>query len=94
MYKIYFADMGKGTRIKAMGKRPVVCTEINGDFAKVYKVTSRYKNDKYHIRINNYIVNGFCCLATCYTINKKYLLGFKRDCTTSEIEAINKVIKK
>lgn len=42
MYKIYFADMGKSTKIRDMGKRPVVCVEMNGNFAKVYKITFRY----------------------------------------------------
>lgn len=94
MYSIYYADMGKATGIEDMGKRPVVCIEISENKAKVYKITSRYKKGKYYARINNYIVNGFCCVSKYYTIDKKYLLNYKRDCTLSEIEAINKVIKK
>lgn len=93
MYKIYYADMAKATGISEMGKRPVVSVGfVNGDKnkVKVYKITSRNRNDKFHVKINTYVVNGYCDISNLYIIDTKYLLNFKRDCTTSEINAIKK----
>ena len=94
MYKIYFADLGKATGIPEIGKRPVVFVGMVNGKAKVYKITSRNRNDRFHVRMNNYIVNGFCDISQFYLIDKKYLLSYKRDCTTSEIKSINKFSKK
>ena len=49
MYKIYFADLGKATGNKEIGKRPVVSVGIVDGKAKVYKITSRNRNDKKNI---------------------------------------------
>ncbi len=94
MYKVYFADMGKATGVNEMGKRPVVVINRNKDKVEVLKITSRNRNDKFHIRMNNYIINGYCETAKSYWIDKKYLLSYKRDCTTSEEAAIKEKRKK
>lgn len=94
MYKIYFADLGKATGNKEIGKRPVVFVGVVDGKAKVYKITSRNRNDKKHIRMNSYIISGFCDISQYYLIDTKYLMSYKRDCTKSEIDAINKFAKK
>ena len=93
MYKIYFANMGKATGISQMGTRPVVVVKSNKDTVMVYKITSRMREDKKHIRMNPYGIVGFCDISKSYTINKKYLKGFKRYCTTSEFNNIQKKAK-
>lgn len=90
MYKIYYADLGKATGVKEIGRRPVVVVGQKGDKLKCYKVTSRMRNDFRHIRLNSYMVSGYCDVSQAYYINKKYLNGFKRNCTTTEMDAINK----
>lgn len=90
MYKIYFADMGKATRIPQMGTRPVVVVKGDKNTVTVYKITSRMREDKRHVRMNNYVIVGFCDISKSYTIDRKYLKGFKRYCTTSEINSIQR----
>lgn len=88
MYKIYFADMGKATGVPQMGTRPVVVVKGDKNTVTVYKITSRMREDKRHVRMNNYVIVGFCDISKSYTINKKFLKNFKRYCTTSEINSI------
>lgn len=90
MYKIYFADMGKATGVPQMGTRPVVVVKGDKNTVTVYKITSRMREDKRHVRMNNYVIVGFCDISKSYTINKKYLKGFKRYCTTSEFNSIQR----
>lgn len=94
MYKVYFADLGKATGIKEIGKRPVVSVGLIDGKAKVYKITSRNREDYKHIRMNTYIISGYCDISKFYLIDKKYLISYQRDCTKSEIEAIDKYAKK
>lgn len=90
MYKIYFADMGRATGNHNMGKRPVVSLNVEDeDYVKVMKVTSRMRNDEFHVRMNNFLVHGYCDVSHTYRIKKKYLLDWIRDCTVSETEGIN-----
>lgn len=88
MLKIYYADMAKAFKRKDYKKRPVVVLEDLGDTVKVMKVTSRNRDDKYHARMNNFLIYGFCDVSHVYRIPKKYLMGFVRECTTSETEGI------
>ena len=88
MMRIYYADMAKAFKRKDYKRRPVVVLEDLGDMVKVMKVTSRNRDDKYHTRMNNFLIYGFCDVSHVYKIPKKYLMGFVRDCTTSEIENI------
>lgn len=95
MFKIYYADLGKATGIEEIGRRPVVSVGFVENKVKVYKITSRQKrDDKNHIKLNNYIVSGYCEINRYYLIDKKYLLNYKRDCTATEIELIKKKAKK
>ena len=88
MYKIYYANMAKGTGMSEIGKRPVVSVRSDGDYVEVYKITSRNRNDEHHVRMNNFLVHGYCDISHKYRINKKYLTSWIRDCTTSEVEGI------
>lgn len=88
MYKIYFVDMGKATGYREIGRRPVVCIGSYNDKVKVLKLTTRLKDNKYHIRMNPYMVRGFCDCGDLYLVDKKWLQSFKRECTISEQKAI------
>lgn len=88
MFKIYYANMAKGTGMSEIGKRPVVSVKSDGDYVEVYKITSRNRDDKFHARMNNFMVHGYCDISHKYRINKKYLTTWIRDCTTSEVENI------
>lgn len=90
MYKIYFADMGKATGVPQMGTRPVVVVKGDKNTVTVYKITSRMREDKRHVRMNNYVIIGFCDIGKSYTIDRKYLKGFKRYCTISEFNSIQR----
>lgn len=90
MYKIYFADMGKATGVSQMGTRPVVVVKGDKNTVTVYKITSRMREDKRHVRMNNYVIIGFCDIGKSYTIDRKYLKGFKRYCTISEFNSIQR----
>lgn len=92
MFKICYADLAKAFGKKEFKRRPVVIMEDLGDSVKILKVTSRNRDDKYHVRMNNFLIYGFCDISECYIIKKKYLLNYVRDCTASESEAIKNKI--
>ena len=92
MFKICYADLAKAFGKKEFKRRPVVIMEDFGDSVKILKVTSRNRDDKYHVRMNNFLIYGFCDVSKFYIIKKKYLLSYVRDCTTSESEAIKNKI--
>lgn len=88
MFKIYFADMAKATGKKEIKKRPVVVIKESGNYVSVLKITSRNKDDEFHVRMNNFIIHGFCDISHIYKIERRYLLRWMRNCTSSEVEAI------
>lgn len=92
MYQIYICDFKKAN-IPQAGVRPVVVTKM-GNKCIVYKITSRERNDKYHVRLNNYMIHGYCDISGWYKLDRCCLLNYVRDCTTSEIQAIDEGIKK
>lgn len=86
---IGIVDIARATNtIEAGHNRPCVVCSDNGKSLKVYKITTRNKDDKYHFRMNPYKISGFCDAGTCYEIDKKYLVSYKRPCTVSEIQGI------
>lgn len=89
MYKIYWCDLGKATEKPEIGKRPVVVIGYDDQYVKVLKVTCRNREDRFHVHMNNFLVHGYCSCDVCYYIPKKYLLDFRRDCTTCEYTKIN-----
>ena len=93
MYKIYFAELGKATGIKEIGTRPVVLISENDKECMVLKITSRNRDDRKHVRMNPYIINGFCDISQTYFIDKKYLKDYMRDCTKSEYSSIREKIR-
>lgn len=94
MYQIYIADLGKATKNEEIGSRPVVVISKNKYNAKLLKITSRMRPDNNHIRMNNYIIHGFCDVHNIYNIDTKYLKNYIRDCTVSEQNSIYSKIKK
>ena len=93
MYKIYWCNLGKAVGNPEIGVRPIVSTGIVNGKVKVFQITSRNRNDRYHVRMNHYMIRGFCGMSYYYLIDKKYLLDYCRDCTTSEVDAMNQKIK-
>lgn len=93
MYQIYICDFKKAG-LYQIGTRPVVVTKKENGSYIVYKITSRERNDKYHVRLNNYMIYGYCDISGWYKLDKKCLLKYIRDCTTSEIQAIDEGIRK
>ena len=89
MYKIFFCDLAKATNNKEIGKRPVVSVGLVDGKYKVYKITSRYKVGSKYVRMNPYIIRGYCDVSQYYLVDKKHFISFQRDCTSSEIDAIN-----
>lgn len=81
--------MRKVTNNKA-GIRPVVSVKKDGDYYIVYEITSRNRENNVCVRMNHYKVHGFCEVLHKYRIHKTYMRKFIRDCTKSEIDAINK----
>lgn len=94
MYKIHIADMGAATGLREMGKRPVVVISRNNQDGKVsvLKITSRMRSGSYYVRMNNYIISGFCNAHEIFTIDAKHVKKMIRDCTKSEVDAINKTM--
>lgn len=88
MFRIYYADLAKALKDKSFKVRPVVVVEEDEKNVKVFAITSRNRFGKYYIHMNNYKVYGMCNTSRLYTIPKKYLLNYVRDCTTSETEPI------
>lgn len=88
MYKIYWCNLGKATGVSEIGTRPVVVLKRNGNTATVVSITSRNKDGKYYVRMNPFLVAGYCNCTKEFLINRKYLMGYKRDCTSSEEDAI------
>lgn len=90
--KIVYVDMKKATGNPAIGVRPVVVLWKNNGIAKVMKITSRNKGNKFHAHMNNYVISGFCCCSEVYYINSDFVDNgtFMRNCTRSEVEEINK----
>ena len=93
MYKIYWCNLGKAVGNPEIGVRPIVSTGFVNGKVKVFQITSRNRNDRYHVRMNHYMVRGFCGMSYYYLIDRKYLLDYCRDCTTSEVDAMNQKIK-
>lgn len=93
MYKIYWCNLGKAVGNPEIGVRPIVSTGIVNGKVKVFQITSRNRDDRYHVRMNHYMIRGFCGMGYYYLIDKKYLLDYCRDCTTSEMDAMNQKIK-
>lgn len=93
MYKIFWADLGKATDKKEIGTRPVVSVEVRGNQVKVYEITCRNRQDKYHARMNNYLISGYCNCDKAFWIDKKYLKHYVRDCTMQEHNNISEKIK-
>ena len=94
-YRIYYADMAKAV-CKEKKKRPVVVVAEQGNKVKVHCVTCRNKQDRpsFYVPLNNYLVSGNVEVSHYYWINKKFLLNYVRDCTSSEQEAIYKGCKR
>ena len=76
------------TNKKEIKKRPVVVIKESGNYVSVLKITSRNKDDEFHVRMNNFIIHGFCDISHIYKIERRYLLRWMRNCTSSEVEAI------
>ena len=93
MYKIYWCNLGKAVGNPEIGVRPIVSTGIVNGKVKVFQITSRNRDDRYHVRMNHYMIRGFCGMGYYYLIDKKYLLDYCRDCTTSEMDTMNQKIK-
>lgn len=94
VYKIYYANLGKATGIKEIGTRPIVSIKVEDDFVVVCKITSRMRPDFRHIKMNQYLISGFCDISQTYRIDRKFLGSYVRDCTTSEVQLINNGMKK
>ena len=94
-YRIYYADMAKAV-CKEKKKRPVVVVAEPGSKVTVHCVTCRNKQDRpsFYVPLNNYLVSGNVEVSHYYWINKKFLLNYVRDCTSSEQEAIYKGCKR
>lgn len=88
MFRICYADLAKAFKNKDLKRRPVVVIKDLGRKVVVLKITGRSINDKYHVRMNHFLIYGFCDVGNIYTIDKKYILSYVRDCTTSEVESI------
>ena len=94
MFRICYADLSKAFKNNEFKRRPVVVIEDLGNNVKVLKITSRNRNDKYHVRMNNFLIYGFCDISHCYIIPKRYLISNVRDCTISEMESITSKVDK
>ena len=94
MYKVYIADLGKATGNREIGIRPVISVGLSNGQAEVFKITSRNKTGGKYIRIDAYVVAGFCDVSKSYKIDPKYLLSYKRDCTTGEMQRLDYKRKK
>ena len=94
-YKIYYANMGLAVR-KEKKIRPVVVVDEYNNRVRVHCVTCRNKDDRpdYYVPLNPYKVYGNVEVSRYYWIDKKYLLDCVRECTTSEVEAINRGIER
>lgn len=86
--KIYSVDLAKALNNKDIKCRPCVILEETEHTITVLPITSRMRPDRFHIRMDNYIIYGFCSINKPTTILKKYRKGFIRDCTKREENAI------
>lgn len=88
-YSIYYANMRCVHPEKKT--RPVVVVAEQGNRVKVHCVTCRCKADRpdFYVPLNHYMISGNVEVKRSYWIDKRFLLDYVRDCTTSEIEAIN-----
>ena len=93
-YTIYYANLRKGLHDSNEKIRPVVIVGEEEKNVKVLAITSRYKSDKYHVKMNNFLIHGCCDVGNIYKINKKYILQYVRGCTESEVNAIENKLGK
>lgn len=93
-FEIYYADLGKAVGIPEIGIRPIVCVRKENDYIIAYKITGRMRPDFRHIKMNQYMISGFCDISKFYKVHVNFIKSYKRDCTKSEIDTIKPKISK
>ena len=84
MMEIYMCNLAKATGVVEKKIRPVVVISKSKETCIVCPITSRWKDDKFHVHMNNYLVHGYCDACEQMKVKTRYLLKFVRSCTISE----------
>lgn len=92
-----YANLSKAVE-NGMKFRPVVVFEESGNRVKVFSITSRMissenNKDGNFVKMNSYKTKGWCDVGTEIEIDKKYLNNMLRECTTTEMDAIQTAVK-